>query len=205
MMVGITSTAFSASIVSSALLRRRRSRMRSASDRIHGIVTRWKNRPRRAKKNPKLSDRIAPKESFMPIASYRRSAFSPALNSVVSSASRQPVSGAAGPQRLGLRGVRRPAVQEQHLEGRLHPADGRRESFAVDFCRAQQRGAPAEAASALGHQVALTHGAQVAHQRERALDIRRRSSRCRPPAGRSRRAAAGRPHRAGRRRARRAG
>ena len=41
--------------------------MRIASDRIQGIVTRWKNRRRLAKKKPKLSDRTSPNDSTQPI------------------------------------------------------------------------------------------------------------------------------------------
>ena len=38
--------------------------MRMATEMIHGMVTRWKNRRRLAKKKPKLSDSTSPNDNF---------------------------------------------------------------------------------------------------------------------------------------------
>ena len=46
---------------------------------------------------------------------------------------------------------------------------GSGEALAVDLRRAQERGPPRQAAPALDHQVALAHGAEVAHQGERIV------------------------------------
>ena len=61
------------------------------------------------------------------------------------------------------------AQQEENLEARDDPARRQREALAVKLGRAQQGGAPRRLAPALDHQVALAHGAQVAHQGERVL------------------------------------
>src|SRR5207302_6527429 len=81
----------------------------------------------------------------------------------------EPPRRAAGLERLGLRLVRRPAVEEQHLEARGDPAGWLGKALAVDLRRTRQGRAPAEAAAALGHQVAFAHRREVAHQGERAL------------------------------------
>ena len=61
----LTSIAFSTSTVSRVCsVDSGRRRCAGRCDRIQGIVTRWKNRPSVAKKKPKLSDRIAPKDSL---------------------------------------------------------------------------------------------------------------------------------------------
>ena len=71
--------------------------------------------------------------------------------------------------------MRCPAVQEQHLEARLDAPRRTGKALIVDLRRPQQGAAPAEAAATLGHQVALAHGAQVAHQGEgaRIFDVDR--------------------------------
>ena len=108
------------------------------------MVTRWKKRPRRAKKKPKLSDSTSP-NGISRRHDQLRSAFSPALCSVVPSASARRRPALPGLERLGLRVVRRPAVQEQHLEGGGDAAGRQGEALGVDLGGAQQGGAPRQA------------------------------------------------------------
>ena len=117
----------------------------------------------------------------------------------------QPLRRAARAQRLGLGLVWRPAVQEKHLEARRDAAGRQREALAVDLRRAQERGPAAP-----GRAGARPPGCSRPWRRGRASGrahcrTRPRWSRCRPPAGRSPRAAAGPPRRADRRKARRVG
>ena len=72
MVAGMTSSTFSIRPDISVGSVTAETAMRSSSDRIHGMVTRWKNSPRRAKKKPKLSDRISPTESRISVPPCRR-------------------------------------------------------------------------------------------------------------------------------------
>ena len=62
--VGITSTAFSTSTATRDSWASVEPTMRMTIDRIHGMVTRWKKRRRRAKKKPKLSVSTSPNDNF---------------------------------------------------------------------------------------------------------------------------------------------
>ena len=94
---------------------------------IQGIVTRWKNRPRLAEEEAEALRQEVAERSLL--AGTHLAPLHFFAGAVFGGAERlgQTLRGAARPERLGLRGVRRPAVQEQDLEARRRrgPTAGR--------------------------------------------------------------------------------
>ena len=62
-------------------------------------------------------------------------------------------------------------MQEQDLEARRHPAGWSGEALAIYLRRFQQSGAVRHAAAAFEDEIALAHGAEVAHQDKRAFVV----------------------------------
>ena len=64
-------------------------------------------------------------------------------------------------------------MQEQDVEARRHAARRLGEPLAIDLGCTYERGAARQSPTAFDHEIAFTHGAQLAHQLERAviLDI----------------------------------
>ena len=131
--VGTTSTAFSTSTAIGDSTSSSAPTMRMTSDRIQGMVTRWKNR-----RSVGEEEAEALRQHFAERQFHGRHDLAPLhffAGAEFGGAERvgQPLRGAARPERLGLGLVRRPAVQEQHLEARRDPAGRQREALAVDL------------------------------------------------------------------------